>query len=273
MKRSWAALGALIAVAFAVPAPAQENEVVARVNGAEITRDDVAAAIQELPPEYRQMPVEALWEPMLNQLIERKLIVAAAKAEGIDQSEAYREQMASLSEQVLQQLYMQSEVDGAVDEAEVEAAYEGWAADYAASGAGEEVRARHILVGTEEEAQALVARLEAGEDFAELAMETSTGPSGPEGGDLGWFRRGDMVPEFEEAAFALQSGELSGPVQSPYGWHVIKLEERRTGAVPGFEEIAPQLRSDLAREAIYAELDRLRAAAEIEILEPEAAAE
>lgn len=267
MRMLRAAVGALCLAVFALPVLAQEgDEVVARVDGAEITRDDVVVAIQGLPAEYQQIPIETLWEPMLNQVIDRKLVVAAAQAQGLEESEAYRDQMVMLGEQVLQQLYMQDVMSAEISDEELQATYETWAADYAASGQGEQIHARHILVESEEEAQALVERLEAGEDFATLAQEASTGPSGPDGGDLGWFGHEEMVPEFADAAFALQAGEISGPVQSPFGWHVIKVEERRSAPVPGFEEMAATLRGQIAERAIYDRIDALRADADIEIV-------
>lgn len=274
MKILRAVASALCLVALGAPALAQEgNEVVARVNGMEVTRDDVVAAIQGLPDEYQQLPVETLWEPMLNQVIDRKLVVATARAEGIEDSADYKSQMERIGEQVLQQLYMQKIVESGISDADLQAAYEDWEANYIASGEGEEIHARHILVVSQEEAAALIERLEAGEDFAALAQEASTGPSGPSGGDLGWFRHDDMVPEFADAAFALQAGEISPPVQSPFGWHVIKVEERRSAPVPGFEEMTPTLESQLAEQAVYDQIDALRADADIEIVEPAAASD
>lgn len=271
MRMLRAVVSALCLAVLGVSALAQEgNEVVARVNGMEVTRDDVVGAIQGLPDEYQQLPIETLWEPMLNQVIDRKLVVAKARAEGIEDSAAYREQMDRIGEQVLQQLYMQQVVEAGIADADLQAAYEQWVAAYIASGEGEEVHARHILVESQDEAAALIERLQAGEDFAALAQEASTGPSGPSGGDLGWFRHDDMVPEFADAAFALQPGEISPPVRSPFGWHVIKVEERRSAPVPGFEAVAPSLESQLAEQAVYDRIDALRADAEIEILEPAA---
>jgi peptidyl-prolyl cis-trans isomerase C len=205
-----------------------------------------------------------------NRGYDRNLVVAKDRAEGIEDSAAYREQMDRIGEQVLQQLYMQQVVEAGIADADLQAAYEQWVAAYIASGEGEEVHARHILVENQDEAAALIERLQAGEDFAALAQEASTGPSGPSGGDLGWFRHDDMVPEFADAAFALQPGEISPPVRSPFGWHVIKVEERRSAPVPGVEAVAPSLESQLAEQAVYDRIDALRADAEIEILEPAA---
>lgn len=262
-----AAVGALCLALLAAPATAQDsNEVVATVDGVEVTRDEVAAAIQQLPAEYQQMGVEILWEPMLKQVIDRKLVVAAARDEGLDESEDYKAQMTRLGDQVLQQLFFRQVMAEPVPEEELQAAYETWAADYTVSGSGDEIHARHILVGSEAEARAVIERLEDGEDFAAVAADASIGPSGPDGGDLGWFRRGDMVPEFSDAAFALEPGAISGPVQSPFGWHVIKVEERRAVQVPAFEEVAPQLEAQIVEERIYDRIESLRAGAEIEIL-------
>ena len=135
------------------------------------------------------------------------------------------------------------------------------------------VNARHILVNTKEEAEALIERLNDGEDFAALAQEASIGPSGPDGGDLGFFKKEDMVPEFADAAFALEPGEISGPVESPFGWHVILVEERRDAEPPQLPEVANQLSNQIAQDIIGEKIESLRADADIEILLPEPAPE
>ncbi len=243
-------------------------QMLASVNGENITRDDVVTAILALPAEYQDIPMEYLWEPILNQIIDRKLVAAAAKDEGIDRSEAYLEEMTLIQEEVLQQMYMQARVDEEMTDAAIQQAYEVWLKEYHATGLGDEVHARHILLGSQEEAAEVAERAEVGEDFAELAKELSTGPSSVEGGDLGWFHYGDMVQEFADAAYTLQPGEISGPVESPFGWHVIKMEERRLMDPPTLEEVEVDLRDTLARDTILAELDALRADAEVEIMEP-----
>jgi len=270
--RIFACLFVILAV---FPAFAQDdpNEVIARVNGMEVTRDEVATAILQLPEEYQQVPMEVLFEPILQQVIDRKLLAGAATADGIEDSPEYNQQISLLREELLQQLYLQAIVDAGLSEEALDEAYQQYVADYDAQGGGEEVHARHILVATEEEAQALVERLDAGEDFATLAQEASIGPSGPDGGDLGFFKKEAMVPEFGEAAFALEPGETSGPVESPFGWHVIQVEERRAAPPPALPEVAGQLSNEIAQVIVSDEIDRLRGDAEIEILlpEPEAA--
>ena len=248
--------------------PDTGSAVVATVNGEEITRDDVVTAIIALGAEYQDVPMEYIWEPILEQIINRKLIAEAARESDLDSSEAYLQELAMIEEEVLQQMYMQTRVDEELTDEAVQAAYENWLVEYQATGLGDEVRARHILVASKEEAEAVAARAADGEDFAELAKELSTGPSGVEGGDLGWFRYGDMVQEFADGAYALQPGEISGPVESPFGWHVIKMEERSGLDAPTLQDIEVELRDTLARDAILAEIDSLRADAEIEIMEP-----
>ena len=252
------------------PALAQDegNDVVARVDGMEVTRDDVATAILQLPAEYQQVPMEILWQPILDQVIDRKLLAAAADESGLADGEEFKQQINLMREELLQQLYLQQQVDAGLTAEVLDEAYEQYVTDYETAGAGEEVHARHILVTTEDEANAVIERLDGGEDFASVAMETSIGPSGPDGGDLGFFKKDDMVPEFGEAAFALDEGEVSGAVQSPFGWHVIKVEERRQAPAPAMEEVTGELSNQVAQQLITEEIERLRADAEIELIEP-----
>ena len=154
-----------------------------------------------------------------------------------------------------------------VSDADIKARYE---KEIAAVPPEEEISARHILLKTEEEAKAVITELDGGKDFAELAKEKSTGPSAGQGGDLGFFTKGRMVPEFEAVAFTLQAGEYSKePVQTQFGWHVIKVEERRETAPPAFEEVADQVRQLVMRER-YGELIRTaRSETEIDVLDPD----
>ncbi|MBN34950.1 MAG: peptidylprolyl isomerase [Rhodospirillaceae bacterium] len=268
MKKCLAA-AAFAVLASVVSAFGQDGpEVVATVDGVEVTRDDMVAYIASLPPEYQEVPLEEYWDAVIERVVNEKLIVAAARADGIDETEAFLDEMAAIEFSVLQQIYMQNAVDNALTDEAVRETYDTWIAELEAEELGEEVWARHILVSSEEDAAAIVERARAGEDFAELAKELSIGPSGVDGGDLGWFRPGDMVPEFEEGAYALQAGEVSNPVQSAFGWHVIKMEERRPIAPPSFEEVEADIRGEMASDAILNTLDRLRADAEIEILMP-----
>ena len=264
-------LTCVLLIVAALPAFAQEDpdDVVARVNGLDVTRDDVATAIMKLPPEYQQVPMDILFEPILQQVIDRKLLAEAGSEAGYEDTVEYGRQITLLREELLQQMYLQAAVDEALTEEALNEAYATYVEDFNAQGGGEEVHARHILVNTEEEAQAAIDRLDAGDDFATVAQELSIGPSGPDGGDLGFFKKEDMVPEFSDAAFALQPGEISGPVQSPFGWHVIRVEERRQAEAPPLEQVAGQLSNQIAQEIVGQRIEDLRADAEIEMLLPE----
>ena len=264
-------LTCVLLIVAALPAFAQEDpdDVVARVNGLDVTRDDVATAIMKLPPEYQQVPMDILFEPILQQVIDRKLLAEAGSEAGYEDTVEYGRQITLLREELLQQMYLQAAVDEALTEEALNEAYATYVEDFNAQGGGEEVHARHVLVNTEEEAQAAIDRLDAGEDFATVAQELSIGPSGPDGGDLGFFKKEDMVPEFSDAAFALQPGEISGPVQSPFGWHVIRVEERRQAEAPPLEQVAGQLSNQIAQEIVGQRIEDLRADAEIEMLLPE----
>lgn len=275
-KRAPAALAAAAALAaFVLPAlfppalaqtaePAAEDPVVARVNGDEIRLSDLRAAHAQLPEQYRAAPLELIFQPLVDQMVDRKLAAAEAREQNLQDDPAVRRQLDAAADSVLQSALWNRKIEAALTEEKVRARYE---AEIAGKPGQEEVHARHILVKTEAEAKEIKAALEQGADFAELAAEKSIDPT--PGGDLGFFPRGVMVPEFTEAAFALQPGELSDPVQSKFGWHVIRVEARRDGAPPSFEESADELRMAMAREIVGAERKRLREAAEVQTFNPD----
>ncbi len=243
-------------------ASAQEDPVVAKVGDIEFHRSDLEQSYMELPEQFRQMPIEAIYDPMLDRLIDGQLLLEAAEAENLASEADVEAAIARARADVLRQTLIERAVLDATDEATLKAAYEERAAqpDFAI----EEVTARHILVETEEEAQAVIAELDAGADFTELAMERSTDPAAARGGELGSFRRGAMVPEFEEAAFALEPGSYSKePVQTQFGYHVILVEAKET-TNPTFEETEPELRAELARDAVEGLLAEVREGAEVE---------
>ncbi|MBW6400646.1 peptidyl-prolyl cis-trans isomerase [Roseomonas sp. HJA6] len=246
------------------PAPATPpgETVVARVNGEAITLADLAAAARDLPEELRGAPPQMLYPLLLDQLIAGKAVTAAARRAGLDQDEAVRARIRRAEEQELQQAWLSAEIASRITEDALRARYQQQVANRPAE---EEVHARHILVPTESEARAALAEIRGGADFAEVAQRRSTGPGTREGGDLGFFKRSDMVPEFAEAAFALQPGQISeNPVRSPFGWHVIKVEERRQATPPSFEEAAPQIRQQLLQAEVQAAVERARNAVTVE---------
>ena len=258
----WGA-AALAQAPAATPAPADANPVVARVEGEALHLSDVQEALAELPAELRNAPPQMLFPLVLDQLIAQKALVIAARAQGLDKDEAVRLAIRRAEEEQLQQALLRREVAPAITEEALRARY---AKDLAGKPGEEEVQARHILVPTEAAANAALAEAKKpGADFTALAKKLSTGPGAAQGGDLGFFKKGDMVPEFAEAAFALKVGEVSpAPVRSPFGWHVIKVEGRRTLPPPSFEDSVEGLRQAAFEEAVNAAVARVQAASKIE---------
>jgi peptidyl-prolyl cis-trans isomerase C len=250
------------APAPAAPAAAPADPVVARVDGEPILLSDLTAALRDLPEEVRGAPTQVVLPLLLDQMIAGRAVTAAARRARLDQDVEVRARIRRAEEQELQQAWLTQEISSRVNDAAVRARYD---REVAGRPAEEEVRARHILVPTETEARAALAEVRGGADFTAVAQRRSTGPGSREGGDLGFFRRGDMVPEFATAAFALQPGQVSeNPVRSPFGWHVIKVEERRTAAPPPFEEVAQAIRQQLMEAEVTAAVERARGEARIE---------
>ena len=251
-----------LAQAQPVPATPPGDPVVARVDGEPILLSDITAAAQELPEELRAAPPQMLYPLLLDQVIAGRAVTAAARRARLDQDAEVRARIRRAEEQELQQAWLSREIATRVTDEAIRARYD---REIAGRPAEEEVRARHILVPTETEARAALAEVRGGADFTAVAQRRSTGPGAREGGDLGFFRRGDMVPEFAEAAFALQAGQVSeNPVRSPFGWHVIKVEERRRAAPPPFEEVAPAIRQQLLEAEVQGAVERARAEARVE---------
>lgn len=249
------------AAAPAVPEPA----VLAMVGGEPITETDLMFAAEDLGQDLANVPVDQRRGVVLSMLIDMKVMAQAARAANMDQTASYLARQAYLEERALRRAYFEEVIVNSVTDEELQAAYQEAIANFVPQ---EEVHARHILVATEEDANAIAAELQAGADFAELARENSTDASGPGGGDLGFFRRGDMIPVFEQYAFALQPGQVSVPFESQFGWHIVKVDELRLTPVPTFEQMATQLR----QQVLYAKFDEmvsaLKADAEIEIIDP-----
>ena len=251
------------APAAQAPATPPADPVVARVDGVEIRLSEVREAGEQLPDEVRDAPPAVLYPLILDQLIAQKALVAAARAAHLERDPEVRRRVARAEEQELQQAYLRREVAASVTDDGLRRRF---AAQAAGAGGEEEVHARHVLVPTEAEARAALAEARApGADFAAVARRHSTGPGAQGGGDLGFFKKGDMVPEFAEAAFALKPGEISAePVHTPFGWHVIKVEERRAGAPASFEDNREALRQAAFEEAVAATVERVRSAAKVE---------
>lgn len=248
-------------------APAQvqplKDPIVATVNGQPVRLSDLEVAQQSLPQQYRSMPLQAVFPALLERIIDSKLVVQEGKKSKANEDPAFKKRMAFVEEQVLQDFWIQREIAKMVTAEKIQQRYQERLKSLPAE---EEVHARHILVSTEDEAKALIAELKKGAAFDKLAKEKSTDKaSGAEGGDLGWFKKSDMVKEFADAAFNLKKDEMTEtPVKTQFGYHIIKVEDRRKAPPPAFEEMADQLREEMAREVITAQLDQLRSGAKIE---------
>ncbi len=241
---------------------AAEDPVVAIVNGAKIHKSMLVAAQQLLPKQYQQIPLEQIFPALVDTVVDMKLAAADARAQKVHETENFKILMARIEDQMLQRSVLQKQIEGAVTDEKLNARYQEMVKS---SGSAAEVHARHILVKTEDEAKKIIKDLQGGADFEATAKEKSTGPSGPNGGDLGFFAKGQMVPAFEKAAFALEKGKITDTaVKTQFGWHIIKVEDKRTAEPPTFESVKQKLQSELTQEAGAAYTDKLRAAAKIE---------
>ena len=261
-----AAIAAILALACA-PAGAQttdkaEDPVVASVNGVELYLSDIADAQQSLPEQYRAMAPSLIMPALRERLIDFALMTIEGRKADLQDDELVKRRLVILEDQLIREVYIQSYLDGVLTEDGLRQRYDAFVAS---SPPKEEARVRHILVETEEEAKAAIARIAEGAAFADVAKDTSTGPSAGEGGDLGYIARDQVVAEFAEAAFALQAGEMTeAPVKTGFGWHAILVEERRTAPPPSFETVRPQLASEMSQQAIADLLAKLREKATIE---------
>jgi peptidyl-prolyl cis-trans isomerase C len=255
------------------PLHAQDADpVIAKVNGAEIHQSDLAVAEEELGPSLQQMDPATRRENLISFLIDMKIVAKAAEDKKVGDSADFKKKLAFARDRLLMDNILNTEGKAAVTDDAMKKVYE----DATKQVSGEqEVHARHILVPTEEEAKAIVEELKKGADFAELAKKKSKDPGAADGGDLGFFTKEQMVPEFSAAAFALEPGKISDPVKSQFGWHVIKVEEKRDRKPPPFDQVKPQIETFVVRKAQSDYVTKLREAAKIERLdkkdEPKAA--
>ncbi|MEJ6708555.1 MAG: peptidylprolyl isomerase [Amylibacter sp.] len=242
--------------AIAQNAPTAQT-VVATVNGQDITVGHVIALASRLPERFQQLPDADLFKGVMEQLIQQTtLSVDVDVNQKAIQLAIENETRALLASEALTKIE-----DAATTEELIEKAY---GEQYTDTKGDEEYRAAHILVKTEDEAKELVTTLEGGADFSELAKEKSTGPSGPRGGDLGWFSLGQMVPEFEQAVVALEPGTISTPVKTQFGWHVMKLNEKREKPKPTLVEVRAQLMDSMKTKAVGDHIEKLQLTADIQ---------
>ena len=250
---------AVCAIAFGLSGPVSAqsaSDVVATVDGTEITLGHMIALRERLPDQYQQLEDDVLFDAILQQLIDQTAL-SLQNTSATQRTEILleNERRTLLASEMVQQT-----ADGAVTDEALQAVYD---ANYGEAEPTPEFNASHILVETEEEAQTLLEDLDGGADFAELAMEKSTGPSGPSGGELGWFGPGQMVPTFDEAVQAMNAGDVAGPVQTDFGWHVIKLNDTRQKDAPSLDDVRAQLVEQVQQEAVAKLVADTTAAAEI----------
>ncbi|OSQ40716.1 peptidylprolyl isomerase [Thalassospira mesophila] len=267
MLRKTLLAASLATVLFASPAMAQdsapaEDKVLATVNGEKIMESEVRATQQGLPAQYRQYPFEALKPMLLDREISQRLMTMAGEKAGLGDDAEVKDRVAAMKRRIVAETYLDREIAKVVTDEAVKERYDAF---IKTNEPEMQVHARHILLKTEEDAKAVIKELDDGADFAALAKEKSTGPSGPTGGDLGFFSHDQMVPEFAEAAFNMEPGSYSKePVKTQFGWHVIKVEETKKGEQPTFEEKHTELAAEMTQETYKKLVADLREKADVD---------
>jgi len=266
LKTVFAASAMAVLLASAGQAQAAEDKVIARVDGTEITEADVATARAELSSEIASIPVDQRERVLVEFLIENQLLAKAAEKDKLSDNPEFANKLEYYRRRALRDLYFETKVRDKVSEADARKIYEEQVGQLEPE---TEVRARHILVKDEEEAYDIIERINRGDDFAELAKEKSQGPSKSKGGDLGYFTRDQMVKEFADAAFALEKGEMSEPVKTQFGWHVIKLEDKRQKEPPSFDDVKERIIAALVQRKAQEVMRDLRSKSDVEIVDPD----
>src|SRR6202047_5187486 len=262
---SAALTGCLALALLAGPGRAEDADpVLAKVNGADIKKSDVAMAEEELGPSLAQMDPATKDENVLSFLIDMKIVAKAAEDKKVADGEEFMKRIAFARNRLLMDSLLAQEGKAATTDDAMKKVYEEASKQITGE---QEVRARHILVETEDEAKAIKAELDKGADFAELAKKKSKDPGASDGGDLGFFTKEQMVPEFSTVAFALEPGKISDPVKSQFGWHIIKVEEKRSRKAPDFEQVKSQIETYVTRKAQADYVAKLRETAKVERME------
>jgi peptidyl-prolyl cis-trans isomerase C len=263
LRLTGAGLAVGLALTLAAPASAK---VLARVNGAEITDEDVKIAMEDIGsslPQQIEGPARQAY--ILDYLIDAKLVAQKAEADKMGEGPEFAKKVAYYRDKVLMEDLLGKVAKDAATDTAIQKTYDDVAKQQKPE---EEVRARHILVESEPDAQAALKRVTGGEDFAKVANEMSKDP-GSKGGELGWFTKERMVPEFAEAAFKMQPGQISDPVKSQFGWHIIQLEERRQKQFPSLDQVRDQVTRYVVQKSQSELILKLREEAKVERTEPE----
>src|SRR6201995_237497 len=255
---------AMVLFAGAPVRAADDNPVLAKVNGSEIRQSDMAIAEEELGPSLEKMDPATRQENLLAFLIDMKIVSKAAEDKKVADSDEFKRRLAFARSRLLMDSLLANEGKAATTDEAMKKVYD----DAAKQITGEqEVHARHILVETEDKAKEIKAQLDKGADFAELAKKESKDPGASDGGDLGFFTKDQMVPEFSAVAFALEPGKISDPVKSQFGWHIIKVEEKRNRKAPDFDQVKAQIETYVTRKAQAEYVAKLRESAKVERLD------
>jgi peptidyl-prolyl cis-trans isomerase C len=256
------------AVAQTAAKPAAEADpVVGRVNGEVVKRSEVMREAESLPPQFAQLPMEAIWPLLLDRVIDRKLIAAAARKDGLAKDPEYQARMKDLEDRVLEQTFLEKRMQKQVTEASMQKRY---AETIGGIKPVTRVHARHILVKTRDEAVEILRDLAKGGDFAAIAKEKSQDGSARNGGDLGWLTKEQVVGGFGNAAFAMKKGETSkAPVQTEFGWHIIRVDDVQADYKPSYDEKRAEIQEELVQEVETAERNRLRSGVKLERLTPD----
>ncbi len=232
----------------------EEDKVLAKVGSETITQSMLDTIIEGIPPQYKaQMMTPEGKKRLLDRIVEMKMFSQEAYKLKLDKDPAVQSQIISMTEQVMASEYIkhiQAEIK--INDDEIKAYYEGNKKEFQQA---EQIKARHILVKTEDEAKAVRKELETNKDFAALAKDKSTGPSKTKGGDLGWFGRGQMVPEFEQVAFSLKKGEISDVVKTKFGYHIIKVDDKKKASEKSYEMVKKQIEDKLKQQKSKAVVD------------------
>ncbi|PTE23743.1 peptidylprolyl isomerase [Cereibacter changlensis JA139] len=254
------ALATACIMGLALPAAAQDttaSTVVATVNGTDITLGHMIALRETLPEQYQSLPDDALFNGILEQLIQQQ-----ALAQSVEGSMTPRDTLALENDRrgYLSNAALKAVVEGAVTDEALQAAYD---ARFKEAAPQTEYNASHILVATEEEAQKLKTEIDGGADFAELAKANSSDGAAANGGSLGWFGLGMMVKPFEDAVVNMKPGEVAGPIQTQFGWHLVKLTETRIAEAPALDEVRDELAAEIEQAAVAEHVEKLTAAATV----------
>ena len=264
--KTWPALLLVAAsVSFAPLAASAEDKVLARVNGVEIKESDLNFARSEVGPRISALKPDDRRQVLLQFIIENELMATAAENDKLDKAATFETRAAYHRRRALRDAFYDVGIAGEVKEADAKKIFDAKIAEMKPQ---QEVRARHILVDSEADAKKVKERLEAGEDFAAVADELSNDKNA-KGGDLGFFTRGQMLKPFEDSAFSLEIGKLSDPVKTQFGWHIIKVEEKRDQELPKFDDVKDAIAAQLLAQKAQSVVAGLRADAKIEILDPD----